>query len=88
MREHHRRRETKKEFLNKHRKTIELIEKYPSMKNLELAKLGGVHFNTITKIRKMIGIQKMEKKQGEEYVEGLKNQPLVSSIEFVDLMID
>jgi len=38
------------------------------MKNLELAKLGGVHFNTITKIRKMIGIQKMEKKQGEEFV--------------------
>ena len=86
MREHHRRRETKKEFLNKHRKTIELIEKYPSMKNLELAKLGGVHFNTITKIRKMIGIQKMEKKQGEEFVKGLEEQPIVSSSEFVDLM--
>ena len=88
MREHHRRRETKKEFLNKHRKTIELIEKYPSMKNLELAKLGGVHFNTITKIRKMIGIQKMEKKQGEEFVKGLEEQPFVSSSEFVDLMVD
>ena len=88
MREHHRRRETKKEFLNKHRKTIELIEKYPSMKNLELAKLGGVHFNTITKIRKMIGVEKMNKKQGEVYVEGLKNQPIVSSSDFVDLMVD
>ena len=88
MREHHRRRETKKEFLNKHRKTIELIEKYPSMKNLELAKLGGVHFNTITKIRKMIGVQKMEKKQGEEFVKGLEEQPFVSSSEFVDLMVD
>ena len=88
MREHHRRRETKKEFLNKHRKTIELIEKYPSMKNLELAKLGGVHFNTITKIRKMIGVEKMNKKQGEEYVEGLKKQPLLSPMEFVDLMVD
>ena len=78
----------KKEFLNKHRKTIELIEKYPSMKNLELAKLGGVHFNTITKIRKMIGVQKMEKKQGEEFVKGLEEQPFVSSSEFVDLMVD
>lgn len=86
MREHHRRRETKKEFLNKHKKTIELIEKYPSMKNIELAKLGGVHFNTITKLRKVIGIQKMEMKQGEEYVEGLKNQPVVSPFEFAELM--
>ena len=85
-REHHRRRETKMEFINKHKKTIELIEKYPSMKNIELAKLGGVHFNTITKLRKVIGIQKMEKVQGEEYVENLKNQPLVSTGEFVDLM--
>ena len=86
MREHHRRRETKKEFLNKHRKTIELIEKYPSMKNFELAKLGGVHFNTITKLRKVIGIQKMDEKQGEELVNGLEEQPIVSPFEFVDLM--
>jgi len=87
MREHHRRRETKKEFLNKHRKTIELIEKYPSMKNLELAKLGGVHFNTITKIRKMVGIEKMEKKKVEEWK---KNQVFneIGSSEFVDLMVD
>ena len=85
MREHHRRRETKKEFLNKQRKTIELIEKYPSMKNLELAKLGGVHFNTITKIRKMIGIEKMNKKQGEEFVKGMEEQPIVSRFEFAEL---
>ena len=85
---HHRRRETKMEFLNKHRKTIELIEKYPTMKNLELAKLGGVHFNTITKVRKMVGIEKMSKKQGEEFVKGLKNQPIVSSSEFAELMMD
>ena len=58
------------------------------MKNLELAKLGEVHFNTITKIRKMIGVKKMEKKQGEEFVKGLKNEPIVSSSEFVDLMVD
>ena len=57
-RQHHRRRETQKEFLSKHKQTIELIEKYPNMKNIELAKLGGVHFNTITKIRKVIGISK------------------------------
>jgi DNA invertase Pin-like site-specific DNA recombinase len=88
MREHHRRRETKLEFLTKHKKTIELLQLYPYMKNLELAKLGGVHFNTITKVRKVIGVQKMDKKQGKEYVDGLKNQPFVSSMEFVDLMID
>ena len=57
-RQHHRRRETQKEFLSKHKQTIELIERYPNMKNIELAKLGGVHFNTITKIRKVIGISK------------------------------
>ena len=58
------------------------------MKNIELAKLGGVHFNTITKIRKIIGVEKMNKKQGEEFVKGLKQQPIVSSNEFVDLMRD
>jgi DNA invertase Pin-like site-specific DNA recombinase len=58
MREHHRRKETKKEFLSKHKKTIEMIEKYPQMKNVELAKISGVHFNTITKIRKVVGVSK------------------------------
>ena len=87
-RQHHRRRETQKEFQSKHKQTIELIEKYPNMKNIELAKLGGVHFNTITKIRKIIGIEKTNKKQGEEFVKGLQEQPIVSSSEFVDLMTD
>ena len=87
-RQHHRRRETQKEFLSKHKKTIDLIEKYPYMKNIELAKLGGVHFNTITKIRKIIGVEKMNKKQGEEFVKGLQQQPIVSSSEYVDLMSD
>jgi hypothetical protein len=36
----------------------------------------------------MIGVQKMEKKQGEEFVKGLEEQPFVSSSEFVDLMVD
>ena len=67
---------------------IELIKKYPSMKNFELAKLGGVHFNTITKIRKMIGIEKMNKIQGEEFVKGLKEQPIVSPFEFAELIGD
>ena len=58
MREHHRRKETKKEFLTKHKKTIEMMEKYPHMKNVDLAKIGGVHFNTITKLRKVVGISK------------------------------
>ena len=58
------------------------------MKNIELAKLGGVHFNTITKIRKIIGEGKMNKKQGEEFVKGLQQQPIVSSSEYVDLMLD
>ena len=58
------------------------------MKNYELAKLGGVHFNTITKIRKMIGIQKMDKKQGKEFVKGLEEQPIVSPFEFAELMCD
>jgi hypothetical protein len=49
------------EFMSKHKKTIELIEKYPQMKNIELAKLGGIHFNTITKLRKVVGITKTAK---------------------------
>jgi len=30
----------------------------------------------------------LEKKQGEEFVKGLEEQPFVSSSEFVDLMVD
>lgn len=54
------------------------------MKNLELAKLGGVHFKTITKIRKMVGIEKMEKKKVEEWK---KNQVFdeISTFEWVEL---
>ena len=60
---HHRRKETKAEFLKKHKKTIDLIQQYPNMKNKELSKLGGVHFNTITKIRKVVGIPKQKKRE-------------------------
>ena len=62
-RNHHRRKETKTEFLKKHKKTIDLIQQYPNMKNKELSKLGGVHFNTITKIRKVVGIPKQKKEE-------------------------
>lgn len=64
---------------------MDLIEKYPYIKNLELAKLSGVHFITITKIRKMMGIEKMEKKKVEEWK---KNQVFneIGSSEFVDLI--
>ena len=57
-----------------------------SMKNFELAKLGGVHFNTVTKVRKVIGIEKMDKKKGKEFVKGLEEQPIVSPFEFTELM--
>ena len=60
---HHRRKETKTEFLKKHKKTIDLLNQYPNMKNKELSKLAGVHFNTITKIRKMVGIPKQKKQE-------------------------
>jgi|TARA_B110000483_G_scaffold16027_1_gene17932 hypothetical protein len=38
----------------------------------------------VRKVRKMIGIQKMDKQQGEEYVKGLKEQPIVSTFEFTE----
>ena len=34
----------------------------------------------------MIGIQKMDKKQGEEFVKGLEEQTIVSAFEFAQLM--
>jgi DNA invertase Pin-like site-specific DNA recombinase len=55
MREHHRRSETKKEFVNKpaNKKAIDLIRQHPTLNNRQIAELCGVHYNTITKIRKM-----------------------------------
>ena len=34
----------------------------------------------------MIGIEKMDKKPGEEFVKGLEEQPIVSPFEFAELM--
>jgi hypothetical protein len=42
----------------------------------------------VRKVRKLVGIEKMEQKEGEEYVKGLQEQPLVSPFEFVELMSD
>ena len=46
----------------------------------------GTSFRTVIKIRKMIGIEKMDKKPGEEFVKGLEEQPIVSPFEFAELM--
>ena len=58
MREHHRRAETKKEFVNKpaNKKAIELMQQHPTLNNRQIAELAGVHYNTITKIRKFAGV--------------------------------
>ena len=42
----------------------------------------------LTKERKKELRRIYEEKIGKEYVEGLKIQPVVSSVEFVDLMVD
>ena len=55
MRKHHRRIETQKEFLNKpnNKKAIELMKQHPTLNNRQVAELSGIHYNTITKIRKL-----------------------------------
>jgi hypothetical protein len=62
IRENHRRKETIPEFLYKHKNTIDLLIKYPDIKNSKLAEITGVHFNTVTKIRKITGIKKTKNK--------------------------
>jgi hypothetical protein len=56
---HHRRKETIDEFLNKHKDVINILKRKPNIKNIKLSEITGVHFNTITKIRKVVGIQKL-----------------------------
>jgi DNA-binding NarL/FixJ family response regulator len=48
----------------------------------------GTSFRTVTKVRKMIGIQKMDKQQGDEFVKVLQEQPIVSAFEYVETMAD
>ena len=69
-------------------KAIKFLRENPSMKNGDVAKLCDLHYHTIRKVRKVVGIEKMNKKQGEEFVKGLQEQPIVSPMEFVDLMMD
>ena len=78
--------ESRDTFLKKEQtqKIISLLEKGKSVR--DISSRLGTSFRTVTKVRKMIGIQKMDKKQGEEFVKGLKEQPIVSPFEFVELM--
>lgn len=57
-RQHHRRSETQKEFLNKsgNKKAIELMKLHPTLNNRQIAELAGVHYNTIGKIRKFADV--------------------------------
>jgi len=36
----------------------------------------------------MIGVQKMDKQQGDEFVKVLQEQPIVSTFEYVETMAD
>jgi DNA invertase Pin-like site-specific DNA recombinase len=71
---------------DKTQKIISLLEKGKSVR--DISSRLGTSFRTVTKVRKMISIGKMEKKQGEEFVKGLEKQPIVSPFEFAELMGD
>jgi DNA invertase Pin-like site-specific DNA recombinase len=84
--------ETPAVFLKKHSKAVEYLKM--GMKGSEVIRLmdGNLNKNTITKIKKYMGkdkknlsIEIMEKKKGEEFVEGLKNEPFVSIMDYIDL---
>ena len=80
--------ESRDTFLKKEQtqKIISLLEKGKSVR--DISSRLGTSFRTVTKVRKMIGIEKMDKKQGEEFVKGFEEQPIVSPFEFVELMGD
>jgi len=67
-------------------KAIKFLRENPSMKNCDVAKLCDLHYHSVRKVRKMVGIEKMDKIQGEEYIMGLKQQPLVSDMEYLDMI--
>lgn len=68
-------------------KAIKVLRENPNMKNCDVAKLCDLHYHSVRKVRKVVGIEKMEKKKVEEWK---KNQVLneIGSSEFVDLMVD
>ena len=82
--------EVEEHWINKPKiqKAIKFLRENPSMKNCDVAKLCDLHYHSVRKVRKLVGIEKMEQKQGEEYVKGLKEQPIVSAFELTELMGD
>ena len=87
--------ETPSAFLKKHSKAVEYLKM--GMKGSEVMLLmdGNLNKNTITKIKKYmrkdkknLSIEIMEKKKGEEFVEGLKQEPFISISEYIDLKIE
>ena len=68
-------------------KAIKVLRENPNMKNCDVAKLCDLHYHSVRKVRKVVGIEKMEKKKVEEWK---KNQVFneIGSSEFVDLMVD
>ena len=66
-------------------KVIKVLRENPNMKNCDVAKLCDLHYHSVRKVRKVVGIEKMEKKKVEEWK---KNQVFneIGSIEFVDLI--
>jgi len=80
--------ETPQRFLMKHSKAVDYLKM--GMKGSEVIRLldGKINKNTITKIRKYISNEIYDGIKGKEFVEGLKQQPVVSPMEFVDIMGD
>jgi DNA invertase Pin-like site-specific DNA recombinase len=80
--------ESRDTFLKKEQtqKIISLLEKGKSVR--DISSRLGTSFRTVTKVRKMIGIQKMDKQQGDEFVKVLQEQPIVSAFEYVETMVD
>lgn len=68
-------------------KAIKVLRENPNMKNCDVAKLCDLHYHSVRKVRKVVGIEKMEKKKVEEWK---KNQVFneIGSSEYVDLMVD
>ena len=66
-------------------KTIKVLRENPNMKNCDVAKLCDLHYHSVRKVRKVVGIEKMEKKKVEEWK---KNQVFneIGSSEYVDLI--
>ena len=65
-------------------KVIKVLRENPNMKNCDVAKLCDLHYHSVRKVRKVVGIEKMEKKKVEEWK---KNQVFneISTFEWVEL---